>query len=130
MDNPDLIFTADAHTDGAVLRVKDINGVETSITITLQGVHSKAWRDIVAKRDKQFISSNGNLLIPEEEMFAEVTIGWENMPNPNRGDDYGKEFEFSKENARLMYEKSPIIFEQVNSFIANNVNFMKGSAGE
>lgn len=128
MDNvADLIFTADPHEDGAVLHVKDINGDKTSITITLKGVHSKTWRDAVAKRDREFIKSGGNQVMPQEEIFAAVTIGWDNMPDP-RKETYGEPFEFSKENAQLMYEKSPIIFEQVNSFIAKNANFMRRSA--
>lgn len=130
MDNIGLIFTADAHDEGAQMRVRDINGDETSITITLQGIHSKAWRDMVAKRDRLIISSGGTSAIGEAELFASVTIGWENMPCPIKGDDYGKPWEFSQENARIMYEKAPIIFEQVNRFIANHANFMKGSASE
>jgi len=130
MTDANLLFTADAHADGAVLTVKDIHGVDTDIEIDLMGVHSKTWRDMVAKRDRQFISSGGKLLISDEEMFAAVTTGWRRMINPNRGDDYGKPFEFSTENARVMYEKSPVIFEQVNSFIANNANFTTSCASE
>lgn len=121
MIDPALLFTADAHEAGAVLVVKDIYGKDTDVKIRLKGIHSKAWRDMVKQRDLMSMVSDD--LPSPESMFAEVTIGWDGMPNPANGEP----LEFSKDNALMIYTKAPLIFEQVNRFIANHANFIQGS---
>lgn len=122
MIDPALLFTADAHEAGAVLVVKDINGNLTDVKIRLKGVHSEAWRKMVNRRDIMSVVTE-EVMTPEM-MFAKVTIGWEGMPNPA---EPGSALEFNEENAVMMYTKSPLIFEQVNRFIANHANFIQGS---
>ena len=127
MMNINAIFTADAHEKGNSFVVKDIYGEDTDIVISMKGVHSKAWRKIVAERDRQFISTGGASTISDEEMLAEITTGWENMPNPKKPDE---ELKFSKKNAAMIYQKAPIIFEQANRFAGSLANFMMHSAEE
>lgn len=118
------IFTGDAHEAGADMVVKDIHGEKTDITLRLRGIHSRAWRNITNRRDRQIIAGVPvDEQITEEEMLAAVTAGWENMPDPRPGENYGELLEFSEEHARMIYEKAPLIFDQVNRFVANHANF-------
>ena len=120
MADANLIFTADAHEAGAVMTVKDINLNETDITIRLMGTDSKAWREIVAERDRAIVSGESTGGMSDEELVALLTLGWEKMPNPN-GEGL---LEFSKENAVMVYQKAPFLFEQANRFAAKRVNFI------
>jgi hypothetical protein len=58
------------------------------------------------------------------EFSAACTSTWENVLTPQ-----GEAIPFSVENACKLYDRYPVIREQVEAFIANRANFTRASSG-
>ena len=126
MDNPALIFTADAHEAGSVVDIVGIDMKPTSIKIRVVGKDSKTFRRIEDAAALAYLESKGKSETGVAERMAAMTLSWENVPDP-REETYGEPLAFNKDNAKLFYEKAPFVLEQVNRFINDRANFMQDS---
>jgi hypothetical protein len=111
--------------------VDDGKGKKTKrfVTITLLSQDSDEFKrvqkrvtnkklDKATKRGKMPKVTAEQLEEDQLDMLVACTVGWENvMLN-------GQVLEFSKENARLLYESVPAIREQADNFIGDRESFL------
>lgn len=126
MIKPSLLFTADAHEEGATVDIIGIDLKPTDVKIHIVGKDSKTFERVEEAAKRKYLESEGADEVSVEDRLAEMTLGWEGVPDPRESEFV--ELPFSKENAKLFYEKAPFVREQVNRFMSDRANFMKGSA--
>lgn len=120
------LFTAESHENGSWVEiVNPIDGNPTDIKFLVAGIDSKCYRGTIRRILKNALDSKvDNVSVDEDEtaisILTECTLGWEGVLKN------GEEWEFSKANIRAVYEQSPDIRRQVEEFIGNRVNFIKG----
>jgi hypothetical protein len=104
---------------------------ELDITITLMGSDSDEYRTTIKKRfeqaqRQQAKSKKGNEIDLDEaedksrDLLAKMTLSWENV------EEAGKKVSCTFESAKDLYKKYPWIREQVEKFISDRSNFIKG----
>lgn len=103
-----------------------------ALTITLAGTDSDVYRDALKARARQRLNQQKKKKNKEEqvdfdeaerkgiELLARCTMGW------NHISDNGKPVPFNTNNAITIYTKYPWIKEQVDTFMADRSNFLKG----
>ena len=111
------LYTVDAHDEGAEMQVRDPRGVLIDCYITLAGIDTKRWIEAFNKNTRKKLDGEDN---KEASVLAESTIGWRGFANN------GEDLVFSKKLAKQLYMNAPYIADQVDKFIANRVNFIKG----
>jgi len=125
----DQLYTVDDHSSGSEMRVKDINGNNLDMFITLIGCDAKEYTEIKSKLNKSLMS------LPEDdtgegkldalaEAVACSSIGWRGF------EDKGKELKFSKAKVKQLYLCAPYIREQADGFMVSRANFTKGKASK
>ncbi|MFZ3193685.1 MAG: hypothetical protein WA154_10845 [Moraxellaceae bacterium] len=126
------LLTTQDHDSGAELRITHpVTGEPTDVFVRLVGVDSRAFRALARERnrlrfsdvdaDGKHVQEPAQLAEQRDiEMLVASTLGWRGMTSD------GKPMEFSKENALTLYENSPDIKAQVDAFIFNRRNFIKG----
>jgi len=117
--------TAEAHNEGAEMRVHGPDGAETDFYITLSGIDSEVWRKNSREHKRRAYKSllgEGEYNEDQERrgVLAAATIGWRGLKSD------GEDVEFSIEQAANLYESAPYILDQADNFIGDRVNFMKG----
>lgn len=137
----DSIDTLSASEKGVEMPVKDLAGTQMTdkggkpVSITLKGPDSETYRkltraqvrkriDRAAKGDK----TEDDALAAEAEadaidIMAACTVGWAGI-----NDKAGKPIPCTAENARQLYQRYPIIREQVDLFVSNRLNFLPVSS--
>ena len=98
---------------GVEMTVLDADFNKTDATITLLGVLSNKARIVMMEAMRAKKEDDG------ENLLAELTIGWKNITLD------GKEIPFSKEKAKELYSKYPLLKRQVDTFVIDNKNFLK-----
>jgi len=104
---------------------------ELDITITLMGSDSDEYRNTIKKRFEQAqrqqakSKKNNEIDLDEAEdksrdLLAKMTLSWENV------EEAGKKVACTFESAKALYKKYPWIREQVEKFISDRTNFIKG----
>ena len=76
------LLTAEAHSEGAEMRVVDQDGNETDFYITLIGMDSALWRDVLRERQRQMLKSLADdavIVDSTAESLAKATIGWRGL---------------------------------------------------
>lgn len=112
------LYTVDAHEEGAEIRiVSPLDGKKTDFYISVQGVDSKAYRTAVKAYHRKLLNDEEG---GEIELIVAITKGWRGLV------DGDKEVEFSAENAKSVYENAPDVASQLDRFVANRQNFIKG----
>jgi hypothetical protein len=112
------LYTVDAHEEGAEIRIiSPLDGKETDFYITLQGVDSKAYRKAVRAYHKKLIAEEEG---GEIDLLIAITKGWRGLSDGN------KEIEFSALRAKAVYENAPNVATQVDRFVSDRTNFIKG----
>ena len=125
------ICTVEAHEEGAEMRVVNpITGEETDFYITVKGFDSKVFRKVSRRKQRALFAAladkdkDKDKELDEEELdaegLAEATIGWRGLTVN------GEEYVFTQERAKDLYKQSPGIRNQLDIFVANRKNFMKG----
>lgn len=118
------LYTAPAHEEGAEVQLKDpVSGKAMDAWITVRGVDSKSFREAQRKMKRNIIEAvreKKELTEDEYDLIVECSIDWRGFEHD------GKAVPFSKEAVRTLYENSPAIAQQVDSFILNRRNFTKG----
>ena len=114
------LYTVDAHESGAEMQVKDPSGKSVDMFIKVIGVDSKAWRGLAKERRKKMLDGQTDPDADDIDMLVKATTGWRGFMSG------GKKVEFSKDKIKELYENAPYIAEQVDRFIANRANFIKG----
>ena len=112
------LYTVDAHEEGAEIRiVSPLDGKETDFYIIIQGVDSKAYRTAVRAYHRKLIAEEEG---GEIDLIVAITKAW-------RGLSKGKqEIPFSPEAAKDLYANAPSVASQINIFVADRTNFIKG----
>lgn len=118
------LYTAPLHDKGAEVQIKNpITSELTDCWIKVVGVDSKRFRDSQRKRQREVLDAlrdSKPLNDDEFGILVDATIGWKGFTNK------GKEWKFSKANVKVLYKNSPKIAEQVDRFVADRRNFIKG----
>lgn len=106
------------------MRLKSpITGDETDCILIVRGVDSKTFRDCQKREQRKIFTmmrDGKDEDVDDLVTLVEAVIGWKGF------EDDGKELKFSKENVRALFENSPSIARQVETFIHNRRNFIKG----
>jgi hypothetical protein len=112
------LYTVDAHEEGAEIRiVSPLDGKETDFYITLQGVDSKAYRTAVKAYHRKLVNEEEG---GEIDLLIAITKGW-------RGLSDGKtDVKFSALRAKAVYENAPNVAAQIDRFVSDRTNFIKG----
>jgi hypothetical protein len=112
------LYTVDAHEEGAEIRiVSPLDGKETDFYVTIQGIDSKAYRNAVRAYHRKLIAEEEG---GEIDLIVAITKAW-------RGLSQGKkEIPFSPEAARDLYVNAPSVASQIDTFVADRKNFIKG----
>jgi len=122
------LATAVAHEAGAEVNIlSPVDGSPTDVFITIQGADSKEWRKQKKKQTSLIISAKSNNKMEELDYDAmdvdalvAVTLDWRGLNKD------GKEYKFSKANAKALYEQAPGVVEQLIAFLGDSANFIKG----
>jgi hypothetical protein len=116
--------TKDLHDAGAEIQVKDQEGKLTDFYITVVGIDSTVWRGIQKRIQRASIDAmvEGKPQPVEDQAktLAQATIDWRGLK------DGRSKVEFSAEIAERLYTNAPYIADQVDRFIGNRTNFIKG----
>lgn len=127
------IDTTPAANEGAVMEVRHPTTGEVlldngeAVTITLLGTDSDAFEKINDAAVNRRLKGTGRLVpLAEEqrviaiEMLAGCTLAWKGI-----GVEDGKNLEFSRPNAKLVYTKFKWLRDQVDKFVGDRTNFTK-----
>ena len=122
------LATAVAHEAGAEVNIlSPVDGSPTDVFITIQGADSKEWRKQKKKQTSLIIAAKSNDKMQDldydamdVEALVAVTLGWRGLSKD------GKEYKFSKANAKALYEQAPSVVEQLIAFLGDSANFIKG----
>lgn len=118
------LYTAQAHEEGAEVQLRDpVTREPIDAWILVRGVDSKSFRETQRKMKRSIIEAvreKRDLAEDEFDLLVECSIGWRGF------EDNGKPVKFTKEAVRTLYENSPAIAQQIDSFILDRRNFTKG----
>jgi hypothetical protein len=116
--------TAQAHNEGAEMRVRGPDGEYTDFYIMLSGMDSTTWRKAardVKRKVVEVMSAGGEVDIDfEAESLAASTIGWRGLESD------GEAVEFNVDTAFSLYKNAPYIQDQADRFMGDRANFIKG----
>lgn len=123
------LLTKDAHDEGADVQIfNPITGEDTEVYITVMGVDSIEWQKAMKRQrsrvlaklaDKKELDA-GDEIDEEIEQLVAITKGWKGIA------ENGEEYEFTPDRCRELYTKSPGLRTQVERFVTNRKNFIKG----
>ena len=128
--NFDDLLTQEAHEDGAEMNVLNPrDGEATDFFITIMGADSRAFQRAQKKLRNEAVAilSAGKKISEDDELnqdidhMVAVTIGWRGLE-----DEKGKDQAFTRESAKELYQKSPSVRYQVERFVSDRRNFIKG----
>jgi len=115
------LATVERHEAGAEFQLVDpLTGEKEDAVFRVQGTDSKAWRKSLKEQRRAFLDveeidfSDHEYLWP---LVAAVIVDWKNL---RKG---GKAFKHSPENARWLCENSPMLVNQLFSFLVDRENF-------
>ncbi len=112
------LYTVDAHEEGAEIRiVSPLDGKETDFYISVQGIDSKAYRKAVKAYHRKLLNEEEG---GDIDLLVSITKGWRGLS------DGKEEIEFSSVRAKAVYENAPDVAVQVDRFVADRKNFIKG----
>tara|TARA_B110000908_G_C10091933_1_gene374431 strand:- start:221 stop:574 length:354 start_codon:yes stop_codon:yes gene_type:complete len=112
------LYTADAHEEGAEIRIlSPLDGKETDFYITVKGIDSKSYREAVRAYHRKLINKEDG---GEIDLLVAVTKDWRGLESKS------KDVKFTDKLARDLYVNSPNIASQVDTFVAERRNFIKG----
>lgn len=118
------ICTREAHEKGAEINITHpVTGEKTDFFITVLGQDSRAWRTAIKTGYSNLLASKAG----EQEEFdievdslAGITVNWRGLESD------GEPVEFSLDTCKKLYIDSPTTRDQVNRFVGNSRNFIKG----
>ena len=112
------LYTVDAHEEGSEVRIDSpLYGKPTAFYISVRGIDSKRYREAVKAFHRSMLDKNDDA---EIDLLVAITKGWRGL---NDGKD---EVKFTEENAKNLYLNSPAIATQIDKFVVNRKNFIKG----
>tara|TARA_R110000787_G_scaffold96186_4_gene199387 strand:+ start:1664 stop:2017 length:354 start_codon:yes stop_codon:yes gene_type:complete len=112
------LYTVDAHEEGTEICIKSpLDGKETDFYITVMGLDSKSYREAVRAYHRKLINKEEG---GEIDLLVSVTKGWKGLEHN------GKPVKFTAKVAKDLYYNSPNIASQLDSFVADRKNFIKG----
>jgi hypothetical protein len=122
------LATAQTHAQGAECNITNpLNGEPTDVFITIMGADSREWRAAKKAQTSQILKAKSQS--KEEgldfdkmdvDALVSVTLEWRGIAKD------GKDYEFSKKNARELYQDAPGVVTQLLEFLGNGENFISG----
>lgn len=123
MDITDL-YTSESHENGAECRLlSPVTGELTDFYIRVVGVDSKTFRDKQREQKREVVKALQNkqdIVMDELDLLVECCIDWRGFESK------GKKLKFSKDVLKTLFDNSPYIASQIDSFILNRQNFTQG----
>jgi len=115
------LVTVERHEAGAEFQLVDpLTGEKEDVTFLVKGMDSKAWR-LAQKRQRREFEAEDDVDIFDHEylwpMIASVIVGWDKLEKD------GEPWEWSEQNAQELCKNSPIVVNQVFSFVIDRSNF-------
>ena len=120
------LCTAGAHNEGAEITIiHPVTREKTDLKITLLGIDSKAWRKAQKDMQRKVLAALANKSeIDEDEIeveaLAAVTTEWTGLVKD------GQPVKFTKAACKALYKDAPAVRDQVDRFIGDRRNFIKG----
>lgn len=120
--NFDDLLTADDHKKGAEVQIISPRTSEpTDFYIRVMGPDTKEFRRAKSAAIRKSIKSDdGDYDDSALEVILAVTVGWRGIERD------GKAVDFTREDCERLYQNSPYILDQVDLFLADRKNFIKG----
>lgn len=120
------LATAQAHSQGAECNIKSpLDGKPTDVFITIMGADSREWRAAKKQQTSQILRAKSqgkedslDFDKMDVEALVSVTLSWRGIAQD------GEEYEFSKENARSLYQDAPGVVAQLLEFLGDGENFI------
>lgn len=118
------LLTLKAHEEGAYIHIKKSGAkkADTDFYIKVIGPDSKEfrkqWKSLA--KDLTIAKDSNEQMEKEREFLVNLTIGWKGL---FEGEE---EVPFTKEKCSWLYENAPYIQDQVDNFVVNSQNFIKG----
>lgn len=117
------LYSKEKHESGSEMIVNGEGGKPTPLVLILRGVDSSVYRDNTRKMRRKVLdamASDAGIESIDEvsadiDAFVELTVGWK-----------GTDEEFTPELCRELYIEAPYVRDQVDTFIGNRSNFIKG----
>jgi len=119
------LMTAPAHEAGAEFRLNNpTTGKPTDAYIKVRGIDSpqmvKSFRAL-QRKIVEAVKNGDDTDGFQNEYISGSVIGWRGIT----GDD-GNDWEYSEERAKQLVDSSPAVANQIDKFVSNRANFMKG----
>jgi|TARA_R110000751_G_scaffold41267_1_gene96962 hypothetical protein len=122
------LYTVDSHEAGSELRLTSpLDGAITDCYLTIVGIDSAVWREAEIKGKRQVLElfktgdsdekAHGSIVA---ETLSSAVIAWRGFENE------GKSLKFDRAFLKDLIVNSPSIGDQIDHFIADRVNFIKG----
>lgn len=122
------LATAQAHAQGAECNIKNpLNGEPTDVFITIMGADSREWRAAKRAQTSQILKAKSqgkedslDFDKMDVDALVSVTLDWRGIAKD------GEDYEFSKKNARELYQDAPGVVTQLLEFLGTGENFISG----
>lgn len=112
------LYTAVPHEEGAEIQITNpLDGKPTDFYIHVKGIDSKSYREAVKKYHRKLINNEEG---GDIDLLVSLTAGWKGLKSGK------EEVEFTPQTAHDLYTNSPGICSQIDKFVADRKNFMKG----
>lgn len=122
------LATAETHQEGAECNIADpLTKQPTDVYIKIMGADSAKWREQKKKQTNAVLEARANgkaSSIDFDQMDVDalvaVTLDWRGIKSD------GEDYEFTKANAKHLYENSPAVVNQLLAFLSDGANFTRG----
>jgi hypothetical protein len=118
------LYTVEAHSKGAEMRVKSPSKKPTDVYLTLAGLDSPQCRNAMKKAQKLLVLHAGDDDLDHVKMDIDIvvaaTLGWRGLM-----DDNDQVAECSPEAAETLYRQAPYVLDQATAFMYDRKVFTK-----
>jgi hypothetical protein len=118
------LATVERHEAGAEFQLVDpLTGEKEDAVFKVQGTDSSAWRKALKEQRRAFIDAEEIDFSDHEYLWplvAAIIVDWKGLEKSK------KVFKYSQENARWLCQNSPMVVNQIFSFIVDRENFTNG----
>ena len=125
----DSLLTKEAHEEGAEILISNpVTGKTTDLYIKVLGSDSLVWQKSIKRGRNKLISklSENKEISEQDEIDAEidqlvaVTVDWRGIERE------GVPVKFTAKDCKKLYTSSPGVRQQVDKFVSDRTNFIKG----
>ena len=118
------LATVERHEAGAEFQLADpLTGEKEDAVFLVQGTDSSSWRKALKEQRRANLDADDVDFTDHEYLWplvAAVIIDWSHLEKD------GKAFKYSEDNANWLCKNSPMVVNQIFSFIVDRENFTGG----